>query len=183
MKTKSLQDLFLAELKDLYDAENRLVKALPKMARAASSEDLRKGFQQHLEQTREHVTRLKDIFTSLGKKPAAEKCLGIVGLLQEGDHLMRQDFEGSVMDAALISAAQRVEHYEIAAYGCVSAWAELLGETNARALLEKTLGEEKETNGKLTELSKEINAEANAPDSSDEKSPETGRAKARSARA
>lgn len=160
MKTNTLRDLFLDELKDIYDAENRLVKALPKMARTANSEDLRKGFEEHLKQTREHVSRLKEIFAALGEKPVAKKCLGIVGLLQEGDEMIGEDFEGSVMDAALISAAQRVEHYEIAAYGCVNAWAKLLGESQASSLLEKTLGEEKETDEKLTELAERINAEA-----------------------
>jgi ferritin-like metal-binding protein YciE len=99
-------------------------------------------------------------FTAMGEKPAAKQCPGMVGLIQEGDEMMGEDFEGSVMDAALISAAQRVEHYEIAAYGCVSAWAELLGEAEARALLEKTLTEEKETDEKLTELAERTNAEA-----------------------
>lgn len=184
MKTNTFRELFLDELKDLYDAENRLVKALPKMAKTANSEGLRKGFEEHLEQTREHVSRLKEIFSILGEKPAGKKCLGIVGVLQEGDEIMGEDFEGSVMDAALISAAQRVEHYEIAAYGCVNAWAELLGESKASALLEKTLEEEKKTDEKLTELAEGINAEAKGMAAEQQNIPETGsNTKARGARA
>lgn len=160
MKHNALKDLYIDELRDLYDAENRLVKALPKLAKAATSEDLRAGFEAHLEQTRGHVERLQEIFQGLGEKPTGKKCAGMMGLVKEGEEIMDEDFEGEVMDAALISAAQRVEHYEIAAYGCVAAWAELLGENEAQGLLEKTLEEEKETDQKLTELSEQINVEA-----------------------
>jgi ferritin-like metal-binding protein YciE len=160
MQQNALKELYIDELKDLYDAENRLVKAIPKMAKAATSEDLRSGFEEHLEQTRGHVDRLKEIFDNLGEKPKGKKCAGMVGIIKEGDELMAEDFDGEAMDAALISAAQRVEHYEIAAYGCVRTWAELLGENEASALLEKTLEEEKETDKKLTELSDHINVQA-----------------------
>jgi ferritin-like metal-binding protein YciE len=173
MKTKTLRDLFLDELKDLYDAENRLLKALPKLAKAANSEALRAGFEEHPEQTREHVQRLTEIFTSMGEKPVAKKCPGMVGLIEEGDEVMSEDFEGRVMDAALISAAQRVEQYEIAAYGCVRTWAGLLGETKACALLEQTLEEEKETDEKLTEVAEQINAQALTEDDSVEESEKT----------
>jgi ferritin-like metal-binding protein YciE len=161
MKDNTLRELFLDELRDLYDAENRIVKALPKMVKAAESEELRSGFEQHLEQTKGHVERLKQILTSLDEKASGKKCPGMVGILEEGEELMDEDYEGSVKDAALISAAQRVEHYEIAAYGCVHAWAEELGENEAAELLEKTLTEEKETDAKLTELAEQINTSAN----------------------
>src|SRR5882757_3658505 len=160
MEHNALKDLYIDELKDIYDAENRLVKALPKLAKAATSDELRSGIEAHLEQTRGHVERLQEIFKDLGEKPSGKKCNGMIGVLKEGEEIMDEDFEGEVMDAALISAAQRVEHYEIAAYGCVAAWAELLGETDAVSLLERTLEEEKETDQKLTELSRQINVEA-----------------------
>src|SRR5882757_2539587 len=160
MQHNALMELYVDELKDLYDAENRLVKALPKVAKAASSDKLRTAVEEHLEQTKSHVDRLKEIFDNLGEKPSGKKCAGMMGILKEGEEIMDEDYEGEVMDAALISAAQRVEHYEIAAYGCVAAWADLLGETDAVALLERTLEEEKETDQKLTELSRQINVEA-----------------------
>ncbi|HEY1471620.1 MAG TPA: ferritin-like domain-containing protein [Candidatus Acidoferrum sp.] len=157
MAKEALKNLYVEELRDLYDAENRLVKALPKLAKAAESEDLRAGFEEHLEQTKEHVDRLRQIFESLDERPTGKKCAAMIGLIQEGQDILDEDFEDSVKDAALISAAQRVEHYEIAAYGCVKTWAGLLGETEAQSLLEKTLNEEKETDEKLTELSADIN--------------------------
>jgi ferritin-like metal-binding protein YciE len=191
MKENRLRKLFLDELRDLYDAENRIVKALPKMAKAAESEELRSGFQRHLEQTKEHVERLKQIMTSMDEKASGKKCPGMVGILEEGEELMDEDYEGSVKDAALISAAQRVEHYEIAAYGCVHTWAQELGENEAAKLLEKTLKEEKETDAKLTELAEQINASANnseeqESEESEEEQPETAavrRGRSRSANA
>jgi ferritin-like metal-binding protein YciE len=171
-KTQTLKDLYVDELKDLFDAENRIVKALPKMAKNATSEELRSGFEEHLEQTKEHVNRLKQILTDLGEK-GGKKCPGIMGILEEGDEMMGEDFEGSLMDAALISGAQRVEHYEIAAYGCVKAWAELLGESEAIQLLGKTLEEEKETDEKLTQLAETINEQAHS-ESSEEGEEEEG---------
>jgi ferritin-like metal-binding protein YciE len=193
MNENTLRELFVDELRDLYDAENRLVKALPKLAKAANLEDLRSGFETHLEQTKEHVERLKQIMGSLDEKPTGKKCPGMIGILQEGEELIGEEFEGSVMDAALISAAQRAEHYEIAAYGCVHAWAKELGEDEAAELLEKTLTEEKETDAKLTEISEHVNPSANSEaeeESEEEEGEETEeratparRGKARSAKA
>lgn len=168
MSKNSLKELYVEELKDLFSAENQLTKALPKMAKAASSEELRKGFEEHLQQTQDHVDRLGQIFEMLGEKGAGKKCLGMEGLIKEGSEIMGEDFEDAMMDAALISAAQRVEHYEIAGYGTVIAYAELLGEEEQASLLKETLEEEKETDGKLTELSKEINAQAHQGDSGSE---------------
>jgi ferritin-like metal-binding protein YciE len=181
MQESALKELYVDELKDLYDAENRLVKTLPKMAKAATSEELRSGFEEHLEQTRGHVDRLKEIFDSLGEKPTGKKCAGMMGIIKEGEELMDEEFSDGAMDAALISAAQRVEHYEIAAYGCVRSWADLLGDTEASALLEKTLDEEKETDKKLTELAEQINVEAK--DASGEEDGGQSRGKSRGARA
>jgi ferritin-like metal-binding protein YciE len=161
MANEGLKELYIDELKDLYNAENQLLKALPKMAKAASSEELRQGFEEHLEQTRGHVQRLEQIFESLDEGPKGKKCMGMEGLVKEGSEVMEEDFEGAVMDAALIGAAQRVEHYEIAAYGTVSEFAKILGEDEHVSLLEETLQEEKETDEKLTELAKEINPQAN----------------------
>jgi ferritin-like metal-binding protein YciE len=183
MEHNELKELYIDELRDLYNAENQLVKALPKMAKAASSSQLRSGFEEHLEQTQGHVGRLEEIFAALGEKPAGKKCAGMAGLIKEGEQMMDEDFSEAVIDAALISAAQRVEHYEIAAYGCVRTWAELLGESEANALLEKTLEEEKETDQKLTELSKEINVEARGSEEEGEEEEETPARKAKGARA
>jgi ferritin-like metal-binding protein YciE len=160
MGHNELKELYIDELRDLYDAEDKLVKALPKFAKAASSDRLRTGFEEHLEQTRGHLSRLEEIFEALGEKPTGKKCAGMAGLVKEGQEILDEDFSAEVMDAALISAAQRVEHYEIAAYGCVSSWAQLLGDSEANALLEKTLEEERETDQKLTELSEDINVKA-----------------------
>ena len=178
MTKDSLQELYVEELKDLYSAENQLTKALPKMAKAASSEELRQGLEKHLEQTKGHVERLQQIFEMLGEKPTGKKCVGMEGLIKEGAEIMSEDFEDEVMDAALISAAQRVEHYEIAAYGTVAAYADLLGESEHVSLLKETLDEEKETDQKLTELSKEINVEAQEAGS---EPGETGKRKSRRA--
>jgi len=183
MQHSALMELYLDELKDLYDAENRLVKAIPKMAKAATSEKLRAGFEEHLEETRGHVDRLKEIFDNLGEKPTGKKCAGMMGIVKEGEEIMEEDFEGEVMDAALIWAAQRVEHYEIAAYGCVRTWADLLGESEASALLDKTLEEEKETDEKLTQLAEEINVQAKTSGSEEEEGEEETPRKARSAKA
>src|SRR6266851_7390551 len=160
MSNDGLKELYTDELKDLYNAENQLVKALPKMAKAATSEALRQGFEEHLEQTKEHVQRLERIFNALDESPKGKKCVGMEGLLKEGSEVMEEDFEDAVLDAALIGAAQRVEHYEIAAYGTVCAFADLLEENEHASLLGETLQEEKETDQKLTELAKQINVEA-----------------------
>jgi ferritin-like metal-binding protein YciE len=188
MEHQALKELYIDELKDIYNAENQLVKALPKMAKAASSAELRTGFEEHLEQTRGHVQRLEQIFKELGEKPSGKKCKGMEGLVAEGQEMMGEDFEDDLMDAALISAAQRVEHYEIAAYGTVRTYAELLGEDTAAQLLEQTLEEEKETDQKLTDMASEINVKAMGEGSKEGSSEEDeeevpARKKARSARA
>jgi ferritin-like metal-binding protein YciE len=171
MTNESLRELYIDELKDLYSAENQILKALPKMAKAATSEELSAGFEEHLEQTKEQVQRLEQIFEMLGESPKGKKCAGMEGLLKEGAEVM-EEFEDEVLDAALISAAQRVEHYEMAGYGTVVAFAEVLGETEHQSLLEETLQEEKDTDEKLTELSKEINVEANEGAESEEEDEE-----------
>ncbi|MGB7309046.1 MAG: ferritin-like domain-containing protein [Candidatus Acidiferrales bacterium] len=160
MKTNRLKHLYVEELKDLYNAENQLVKALPKMAKASTSEDLREGFEEHLEQTKEHVARLEKIFKSIGESPRGKKCKGMEGLVKEGAEMIEEDPDPEELDAGLISAAQRVEHYEMAGYGCVSTYAKLLGDDHAASLLRQTLEEEKETDRKLTQLSSRINLEA-----------------------
>jgi ferritin-like metal-binding protein YciE len=160
MKENILKELYVNELRDLYDAEQQLIKALPKMAKASNSEELRRGFEEHLEQTRGHAQRLEEIFKGLGEPVKGKKCKGMAGLVSEGSQMLDEDFEGAVKDAGIISAAQRVEHYEIAAYGTVRSFAEVLGESEAASLLEQTLNEEKETDRKLTDLSEQINPQA-----------------------
>ncbi|HEY6181761.1 MAG TPA: ferritin-like domain-containing protein [Terriglobales bacterium] len=160
MPEQDLRELYIDELKDLYNAENQLVKALPKMAKAANSNELRSGFEEHLEQTKGHVQRLEQIFEMLGESPKGKKCKGMEGLVEEGSEMIDEDFEGSVKDAGLIGAAQRVEHYEIAGYGTVKAFAETLGENEHVELLEQTLQEEKDTDEKLTQLAEQINSQA-----------------------
>jgi ferritin-like metal-binding protein YciE len=160
MKQSQLKELYVQELKDLYSAENQLVKALPKMAKAATSRDLRAGFEEHLEQTREHVARLEHVFKGLGESPKGKTCKGMEGLISEGREMMEEDSGAEQLDAGLISAAQRVEHYEMAGYGCVATYATLLGEIEAASLLRTTLEEERATDQKLTQLAEEINVEA-----------------------
>lgn len=161
MQQEALRELYVDELRDIYNAETQLVKALPKMAKAASNEQLRSGFEEHLEQTKGHVSRLEQIFEDLDEKPTGKKCAGMEGLVKEGSEMIGEDFEGPVKDAGLIGAAQRVEHYEIAAYGTVRFFAETLGEQKAVELLSQTLEEEKETDEKLSKMASEINVEAN----------------------
>jgi ferritin-like metal-binding protein YciE len=172
VEQNALKEHYIEELKDIYSAENQLIKALPKMAKAATSEDLRAGFEEHLEQTKGHVERLEQIFEALGEKPTGKKCHGMEGLITEGSEVLEQDLDDEVRDAALISAAQRVEHYEIAAYGTVRTYAELLGETEAVELLQETLDEEKETDEKLTSLSREINLQAAQADEGEDQTKE-----------
>ena len=161
MSMDSLRDLYVDELKDLYNAENQLVKALPKMAKKASAPELKRAFQDHLEQTKVHVERLEKIFKALGEKPTGKTCKAMKGLVEEGKEVIEEDGDGSVLDAALIGAAQRVEHYEIAGYGVVRTFAGLLGENSAQATLQKTLDEEGATDKKLTALAETIiNVEA-----------------------
>ncbi|HET7891498.1 MAG TPA: ferritin-like domain-containing protein [Candidatus Sulfotelmatobacter sp.] len=160
MQKDSLRELYVNELKDLYSAETQMVKALPKLAKAASNAELRQGFEEHLRQTSEHVSRLEQIFEMLGEKASGKKCLGMEGLVKEGAETMSEDYEGALMDAALIGAAQRVEHYEIAGYGTVLSFAEQLGESEHVSLLEQTLEEEKQTDEKLSQLAEQINPQA-----------------------
>ena len=162
MAGQGLKELYIDELKDLYSAENQLVKALPKMAKGAASEELRQGFEEHLEQTKGHVQRLEQIFEALGESPKGKKCKGMEGLIKEGAEVLDEDYEGNILDAALIGAAQRVEHYEIAAYGTARAMAEKLGEDEHVSLLTETLEEEKETDEKLTQLAVEANTAGTA---------------------
>jgi ferritin-like metal-binding protein YciE len=161
-----MRDLYIHELKDLYSAENQIIKALPKMAKAASSDELRQAFEEHLEQTQEHARRLETIFERMemaARGKSGKKCKAVEGLIEEGKETMEKDAEPAVLDAALIAAAQRVEHYEIAGYGCARTYARLLGEEEAAELLQQTLDEEGETDKKLTELAESaINAEAAA---------------------
>ncbi len=162
-KIKTLHDLFVHELRDLYSAEKQLLKALPKMAKAATHEELKEGFEQHLAQTEEHVARLEQIFEKMDVSSRGEKCAAMEGLVEEGKKIMEEEMPDNVLDAALIAAAQRVEHYEIAGYGTAKTFAEILGEDEAADLLEQTLEEEKETDVKLTELAEStINADADA---------------------
>jgi ferritin-like metal-binding protein YciE len=160
MSLKTLEDLFLHDIKDLYNAEQQLVKALPKMAKAASSEKLRQGFEEHLEQTRGHAERLETIFDQLGKTHRGAKCDAMKGLIEEGEKLIDQNAAPEVKDAGLIGAAQRVEHYEIAGYGTARTLARRLNRTEAEELLQLTLDEEKETDEKLTQLAE---SEVNEP--------------------
>ena len=182
MAQDELRELFIDELKDLYNAENQLLKALPKMAKAASSEELKSGFEEHLEQTRGQVQRLEKIFNALGESPKGKKCAGMEGLIKEGSEVIQEDYEGPVKDAALIGAAQRVEHYEIAAYGTVRELAEVLGESKYASLLQATLDEEKQTDEKLTELAREIIQEANAEIDSEEEEETRTKARRKSSR-
>ncbi len=167
MPKDSLRELYIDELKDLYSAETQLVKALPKLAKASSNPQLRQAFEEHLRQTSDQVSRLEEIFESLDEKPTGKKCLGMEGLVKEGSETIGEDYEDAVKDAALIGAAQRVEHYEIAGYGTVRTFAELLGESEHVSLLEETLAEEKAADEKLSELADEINDQAVQGDSTE----------------
>jgi len=160
-KISTLEDAYIEQLRDLYNAETQLVKALPKMAKAAHSEELKNGFLEHLEQTKGHVSRLEQIFEELDEKPSGKKCQAMAGLVEEGAETIDEDAAPAVKDALLIAAAQRVEHYEIAGYGTVKTFAETLGHDEAAKLLEETLQEEVDTDEKLTEAAQTINAEAN----------------------
>src|SRR5436190_17641875 len=152
MTLDTLKDLYVSELKDLYSAENQILKALPKMAKAASNPSLKSAFQEHEAQTQGQVQRLEQIFQQMGKGPGGKACKGMQGLIEEGEEMMKEDAEPEVLDAALIAAAQRVEHYEIAGYGTVRTYAQQLGETQAARLLQQTLDEEGETDKKLSSL-------------------------------
>lgn len=164
MKLATLHDLYVAELKDLFSAEHQLLKALPKMAKAASSQELTQAFTNHLDETKGQIERLERIFKKLDVSPKGKACQAMEGLLKEGKELLSEDADPLVMDAALIAAAQRVEHYEMAGYGCVRTFARLLGYEQAADLLQQTLDEEGAADKHLTKLAETIiNAEAVAP--------------------
>jgi ferritin-like metal-binding protein YciE len=161
MKLDTLQKLYTDELRDLYNAENQLLKALPKMAKAASSQELKDAFEKHLEQTKTHVERLEQVFEELDEKPKGKTCRAMKGLIEEGSEILKEDGDDSVLDAGIIVAAQKVEHYEIAGYGTVIAHARQLGYNSVASLLEKTLEEEKQTDEKLTKLAENrVNVQA-----------------------
>jgi ferritin-like metal-binding protein YciE len=161
MKLQSLQQLFILEIQDLYSAEEQILKALPKMAEKANSPELQSAFSQHLQQTRGQMARLDRIFDQISDvKRDGKKCKGIEGILKEGEDVLKADSEPEVRDAGLIGAAQHVEHYEIAGYGCARTYAQLLGKTDWARLLQETLDEEKQTDQKLNALAEEINVEA-----------------------
>lgn len=169
MKMETLQELYLEQLRDIYDAENQLTKALPKMAKTATNDELKAAFEQHLEQTQEQISRLDRIFEELGEKSKGHKCEAMKGLIEEGKQMMEEDAEPEVMDAGLICAAQKIEHYEIATYGCLRTYAEMLGFDDQADLLQETLDEEKDTDDNLTELAVScINLEAEEGDEEEE---------------
>lgn len=154
MNTKTLKDLFLAELADMYDAEKRLTKALPKMAKAATSAGLRKAIETHQQETLGHVARLEQVFESFDLAPKGQTCEATRGLLEEGDELLAEFKSSPALNAAIIAAAQKVEHYEMASYGCLREWAGLLGNRKAAGLLDQTLAEEKSANETLIQLAR-----------------------------
>ena len=160
MPAENLHELFVDELKDIYDAEKQLTKALPKMAKAAESEELRAAFEEHLEITRMQVNRLEEVFKSLGLAARGKTCEGMKGLIAEGQEMMSELEQGATLDAALIASAQKVEHYEIASYGTLATFAEIMGHQDAKDLLGQTLDEEKEADEKLTQVAGQINFEA-----------------------
>ena len=160
MRNESLRELYIAQLKDLYSAEQQLLVALPQLANAATSPDLKQGFELHLAQTQGHVQRLEQVLAQLGESPEGKTCAAMQGLVKEGNEAIGENERGEVLDAALIAAAQRVEHYEIAGYGTVVTYAELLGEDEAAQLLNATLQEEGDTDKQLTALARNINVEA-----------------------
>lgn len=160
-KITTLEELYIDRLKDLYSAENQLIRALPQMAEAAYAALLRKGFQVHLKETREHARRLERILKALGQDPEGKTCKAMEGLVREGNETIAEDASKEVKDAALIAAAQRVEHYEIAGYGCVRTYAALLGRTNEEHVLETTLKEEASTDKKLTAAARKLNLKVN----------------------
>jgi ferritin-like metal-binding protein YciE len=156
MKLETLKDLYIQELKDLYSAEKQIIKALPKMAKAATNKQLAAGFEEHFEQTKEHAARLERILTSHDESTRGPKCEGMEGMIREGEEMIEEDAEDEVRDAGLIAAAQRVEHYEMAGYGCARTYAELLGDRHGAQLLQTTLTEESDTDKKLTKLANSV---------------------------
>lgn len=174
MKLTTLDKLFHRELKDVYDAEHQIIKALPKFAAGSSNPELTTAFKKHLSQTEEHITRLASVFEEIGESPSRELCAGMKGLIEEGSKMLAEDADPVVKDAALISAAQRVEHYEMAAYGTLRTWARILGYQESARLLEETLDEEKETDSALTGIATSINPEAAAGDETGKEASERG---------
>ncbi len=169
MAAQNLREALVEEIRDLYNAEKQLTKALPKLAKASTSEELRDAFESHLEETQGHVTRLERVFELLDEKPRGKHCAGMAGIIEEGSDTMQEDMEDSVMDACLIAGAQRAEHYEITAYGSVIAWAEALGLSEVSEVLNETLAEEKAADEKLTALAElGINEAATAGASEDD---------------
>jgi ferritin-like metal-binding protein YciE len=165
----TLRELMIEEIRDLYDAERQLVKALPKMAKGASSEELRSLIEAHLEETQGQVKRLERAFEMLDERPRGKHCAGIAGIIKEGSDLLEEDFDGSILDAGIIAGAQRAEHYEMGAYGSVIAWAKQLGEGEVASLLEETLEEEKGADKKLSALAESsINQQAASANGGDE---------------
>ncbi|MDP9039001.1 MAG: ferritin-like domain-containing protein [Acidobacteriota bacterium] len=158
MSLETMQQLLLDELKDIYSAEKQITRALPKMAKGTTSKELKQAFETHLEETKGQIERLDQIFEILGKTPRGKTCHGMQGVLEEGAEMLDETEKGELRDAGLISAAQRVEHYEIAAYGCVRKYAELLGQKDVAKLLDQTLAEEKAADEKLTMLSEQVNS-------------------------
>lgn len=182
MALATMHDLMIAELKDIYSAETQLVKALPKMAKGANTPSLRKAFEDHLEQTQEHVSRLDQIFELLGTSPRGTKCKGMEGLLEEGADMLAEEGDDTVRDAGIIAAAQRVEHYEIAAYGSTLAFATLMGHTEIAGLLEQTLTEEKAADELLSAIAEdEVNVAAPGMDEADEEDEDAATPKAKPA--
>lgn len=160
MSLESLRDLYVEELKDIYNAEKQLLKALPKMAKRAESPELKEAFRDHVDVTQKQVERLDQIFEGLGKRASGKKCKGMEGLIEEGKDMLEEEGEPAVIDAGLIAAAQRVEHYEIAVYGTLKTYARILGDEDAAGLLEETLEEEKGTDVKLNQIAESLNLEA-----------------------
>jgi ferritin-like metal-binding protein YciE len=168
MKPNSLRELYVEQLRDLYDAEHQIIKALPKMRDAAQAEELKDALNEHLDVTKEQANRLEQIFKNLGEKPKAEKCKGMQGVLEEGNDLVSGIKDENVRDAAIIASAQRVEHYEMAGYGTARTYAELLDQEDAKELLQQTLNEEEEADQVLTSLAEDINREAMSEESTEE---------------
>ena len=175
MAAQTLHELFVEELRDMYDAEKRIIKALPKIARHAQSDELRSALTEHLRQTEKQVTRLEQVFRSIDETPKGKKCDGIIGILEEGNTAMEELEEGPVLDAALIAGCQKVEHYEIASYGTLAYFAELMGQERAKELLGTTLEEEKAADEKLNTIAKsDVNRDALMGDESEDVDEEEG---------
>ncbi len=171
---ESIRELLVDEMKDLYDAEKQLVKALPKMVKASSNQELSEAFENHLEETRGHVQRLEQAFELMGEKPKSKPCAAMKGLIEEAGEQLKEGLEGPLLDSAIICAAQKVEHYEISGYGTLSAWAKSIGLDEVAELLDQTLAEEKAADDKLTDVGETVltEAEASEPQGMDEEDPE-----------